>query len=143
MRISDFIICDDVRHEHLNKVSLMGLYNDRIAITVADKRTIKWPLVIGLGLYVRIESADNKIPADFNFKITFLMNDKELGGLQGSGKPASSSVAVVPAKVPQFPITEPGLLKFVFSMIDSSDTEICTHTQALKVEVVESEVPQS
>lgn len=140
MRISDFIICDDIRFEQLNKVSLMGLYNDRIAITVPEKKSIKWPLVMSLGLYVRVESVEKKIPSDFNFKISFLMNDKELGGLQGSGKPASPSVAVVPAKVPQFPITESGILKFVFSMKDASDAEISSYTHVITVEVLEGDL---
>lgn len=137
MRISDFIICDDIRLEQFNKISLMGLYNDRIAI-VAEKKTIKWPFVISLGLYIRIESPEEKIPSDFKFKITFLMNDKELGGLEGNGRQATSSIAIIPAKVPQFPITEAGNLKFILSLRDNSGTEVCTHTQIIKVEVTES-----
>lgn len=138
MRISDFIICDDVRQEQFNKISLMGLYNDRIAITVVDKKSVKWPFVIGLGLYVRIDSDAGKVPNDFNFKIAFLMNDKELGGLEGTGKASNPSVAVIPAKVPQFPITEVGNLKFILSIKDKAGAEIFSHTHSIRVEVVES-----
>lgn len=52
MKITDVIFCDDIRHEILNKFTLVGCYNDRIRASTSGE--MKWPLQIKLGVYFRL-----------------------------------------------------------------------------------------
>ena len=47
MKITDFIICDDVRMEIGNKISIMGIYNDSIILSVPGAETT-WPVPLRL-----------------------------------------------------------------------------------------------
>ena len=55
MKLKDFIICDDIRTEINNKLSLMGIYNDALNFSVPEKLVDKWPKVIHLGFFIRFD----------------------------------------------------------------------------------------
>jgi hypothetical protein len=55
MKLKDFIICDDIRTEANNKFSLMGVYNDALNFSVPKKNTDKWPKVVHLGFFIRLD----------------------------------------------------------------------------------------
>lgn len=137
MRVTDFIICDDVRIEQLNKVSLMGLYNDKIAITVADKSSVKWPFVMSLGLFIRLDSAPEKMSSSFDFDVHFILNGKKLGGLEGSATPFAGHLAAIPAKIPQFPLTEEGKLVFSFTAKNEKGEVFYTFDKEINITVIE------
>lgn len=137
MKVTDFIICDDVRIEQLNKVSLMGLYNDKIAITVEDKSAVKWPFVMSLGIYIRLDSAPKEMPPSFNFDVHFLLNGNKLGGLEGNVTPFAGHLAAIPAKIPQFPLTEEGELVFRFTAKDEEQNELYTFDKSINITVYE------
>jgi hypothetical protein len=136
MNVLDFIICDDVRPEQLNKFSLMGLYNDRIAITVADKATAKWPFVMSLGLYVRLGSSE-KLPPAFDFNVEFFMNEKKLGSIAVPVMTSSELMAAIPIRIPQFPLTEEGNLKFSLRAKKKTGEEIYVFEREIKVVLVQ------
>lgn len=57
MKVTDFILCDDIRDEANNKTSLMGIYNSRINIRTKSRDSIKHPIIMPtLGIYVRIST---------------------------------------------------------------------------------------
>lgn len=60
MRLHDFVLCDDIRFEQFNKVSIMGVYNEAVNVEAEDLSTIKWPIGLRLGVYLRFikESSD-------------------------------------------------------------------------------------
>ena len=43
MKIVNFILCDDIRKELGNKISLMGVYRDSIEFLVSADKTNSWP----------------------------------------------------------------------------------------------------
>ena len=55
MKLKDFIICDDIRIEASNKFSLMGVYNDALNFNVPIELVEKWPKIIHLGFFIRLD----------------------------------------------------------------------------------------
>lgn len=137
MKVTDFIICDDVRIEQLNKVSLMGIYNERIAITVPDKAAAKWPFVMSLGLYIRLDSAPDKMPPTFDFVIDFIMNDKKLAGIEGVANSFADTLTAIPVKIPQFPLTGEGTLKFQLTTKKKTGEELFAFTKEISITLMQ------
>jgi hypothetical protein len=52
MRISDFIVCDDIRHEVGGKLSLMGVLTRDIHLQIPDPTA---PFALRLGIFVRAD----------------------------------------------------------------------------------------
>lgn len=83
MKLIDALFCDDIRHEASNKVSLMGLYNDRIVIHLDNPAEIKWPLPINLSTLLRFSIEETeKLPIQFEFE--YLLNEKAIVKIEGS-----------------------------------------------------------
>lgn len=85
MRLLEALFCDDVRFELNNKLSLMGLYADRIVFRAAPDKELKWPLPIRLAtlLRFRLDPTDER-PDSFDFE--YFMNDKSIVQLSGPMK---------------------------------------------------------
>jgi hypothetical protein len=84
MKLRDYIFCDDIRQEQNNKVSLMGLYNDRInyRILSASNVDLKLPMPMRLATFLRIEfEKEDQRPDSFNF--TLFLNEKVLADVSG------------------------------------------------------------
>ena len=62
MKLTDFIICDDIRHEEQNKKTIVGIYNDKIIFSSKSPQGIKWPVQFPLAVFFRIlfESKDEE-----------------------------------------------------------------------------------
>jgi len=58
MKLVDFIICDDIRTEINNKVSLIGVYDDAINFVTQEKAANFWPKGIRLGIFIRLDFVD-------------------------------------------------------------------------------------
>jgi len=73
MKIVDFIYCDDIRQEILNKVTLVGIYNDKIVLP----SDAKFPVKLRLGVYVRLllDGSDSNVTG---FRFTIGNNGKEI-----------------------------------------------------------------
>jgi hypothetical protein len=69
MKFIDIIFCDDIRQELHNKLSLMGLYNDRMVLSVNKENEISWPQPINLSALLRFSLEDgNEAPNSFEFE---------------------------------------------------------------------------
>ncbi len=60
MKIVDFIVCDDVRQELGNKVSLMGIFSDAIVL----QQEVAWPIRMNLSVFTRLELEADEIAPD-------------------------------------------------------------------------------
>lgn len=76
MKLIDFIICDDVRTEINNKVSLIGIYNDLLNFIVPEKAANTWPKGLRLGIFIRFDFED----ADEQNKIGKLVLESTING---------------------------------------------------------------
>ena len=76
MKLKDFIICDDIRTEINNKVSLIGVYNDALNFMVPERAINTWPKILRLGLFIRLSMED---PEEHN-KIGKLVLESAING---------------------------------------------------------------
>lgn len=124
MRITNFLVCDDVRHEVGGKATVVGIYND-LGIPY-DKKDAKFPLKLHLGFYMRIkmDASDKKIPDAFDFE--FLQGDKKeiavnKGKIVAEKEPKYIVLTVV---FSQFPVKSDEPIKFKIKFY-KSDVQIC------------------
>jgi len=83
MKLIDALFCDDIRHEINNKISLMGLYNDRIVLRPGNSAEIKWPIPINLSTLLRFKLEESeKHPVQFIFE--YFLNNKTLVKIEGN-----------------------------------------------------------
>ncbi len=70
MKITDFLVCDDIRHEIGGKMTLVGIYNDFVILK--EKQDVKLPMTFRLGIYARIkmENSEETIPDAFDFEFS-------------------------------------------------------------------------
>ncbi len=80
MKLIDFIVCDDVRHETGNKVSLMGIYQGDIIIQANGPVGKSIPM--RLGIFVRLLVEEQEAMPD-RFEITIRSDKKPLASMQG------------------------------------------------------------
>lgn len=111
MVIVDYIFCDDIRTEQLNKHSLMGVFNDLIRIQVPQHAEIKWPIPLRLCCFLRFRvGADEEIPDSFSFD--YLMNGKQIveaGMVRGALTNVKCNEAASISILGQFPVEEGAL----------------------------------
>jgi len=93
MKFIDVLFCDDIRVEVNNKVSLMGLYNDRIVFHAHDQAKIEWPVNMDLAMLVRLNISENeKHPIAFTFEC--FSNDKSVVKIEGNADLASTDGSI-------------------------------------------------
>ena len=118
MKMIDQIFCDDIRFEQLNKLSLMGVYGDRIVFKVppgtAAATTGQLP-PINLSFFLRFELDRDGLqpdPPPDGFKFRYILNKKEFPLVEGPIKvdPMQTifSITIKAASL----LLEPGVLGF-------------------------------
>ena len=91
MRVKDTIFCDDIRYEQNNKLSLMGVYNDRIVFKVSSDAKISGPIPTRLATLVRIEiESGDEQPDQFTYEL--ILNGKQLATTRGDFKVAKDQI---------------------------------------------------
>lgn len=131
MKLIDALFCDDIRHETNNKVSLMGLYNDRIILRTNNET--KWPLLINLSAFLRFSLEESeKRPIQFIFE--YLLNEKKLITIKGNinfDKNAQEifTLALTGNGIP----LEPGNLQFSIKIYDENASYLSETKTALKI----------
>ena len=48
-----------------------------LASEACDKGKVKWPFVMSLGLFIRLDSSPDAMLSPFDFSVEFLMNEKK------------------------------------------------------------------
>jgi len=82
MKLIDFIVCDDIRQEIGGKVTLVGVYEDRIMINTPSREAIRWPVQLKLGFFLRLLNDDTAPDMD-NFELQVTSNKKTICRLSG------------------------------------------------------------
>jgi hypothetical protein len=134
MKLRDFIFCDDVRAERGNKISLMGLYSDKIVFEFPHGITPKWPQPIRLSVCFRMEVAQNDLlPDEANLKLILDGNLLLEVGIRLDAK-INQALVFIPILLPAVPL-KPGQLGFEF-ILRKGEKEIFKRVEisALKIE---------
>lgn len=112
MKITDFIICDDVRQEIGNKFTLVGVYDTDVRIQTPSPESLTWPLPVNLAIYSRLQLEPKDEGLD-TFEMVITQDEKELARLQGKINIQHRDRAFpISARMPGFPLPGPGLIKF-------------------------------
>ena len=78
MKITNFMICDDLRFEKDNKISLMGLYEDVIVFNVNSSNRGKWPKPFSFAILLRMQIEEKDVESGMEtIAITLNINDEE------------------------------------------------------------------
>ncbi|MBM4310933.1 MAG: hypothetical protein FJ119_08310 [Deltaproteobacteria bacterium] len=82
MKLIDFIICDDIRQEIGGKVTLVGVYEDRIMINAPSPDAVRWPVQLKLGFFIRLLNDGSLAEVD-GFDLQVRCNAKMICRLSG------------------------------------------------------------
>ena len=85
MKIIDFIVCDDIRQEVGGKVTLVGVYEDRIMLNAPAPDSVRWPVQLKLGFFIRLLN-DETGPDIDAFDLQVRCNEKIICRLSGPMK---------------------------------------------------------
>jgi hypothetical protein len=113
LKLLDFIICDDIRHEIGNKITLVGIYDDAINVSGVVPEPQK-ALRLKLGFYIRFQKEKNDPEFD-QFELTIRHNEREIGRALGSVSLADPTKNIVLALALD-PILVPGPGQLQFSL---------------------------
>jgi hypothetical protein len=145
MKLNCFLICDDIRNELGNKQSLIGVYDDVINFSVTQADIGKWPKVIKLGLYIKLEFENKSEKDSFQrIKLEYVINDEPVV-LFDNSRPESLATDLkginIGAVVNQFVIKGSGELNFHCIVYDKDNGII--HDFTKKITVQEEAVTQN
>ena len=85
MKLLYNLFCDDIRQEVSGKVTLVGVYNDRMVFNPPpNSKDVPWPITLKLGVYAKIffDSEDKDIDS-FELEL-FLDNKTRLQKIDGN-----------------------------------------------------------
>lgn len=83
MNILDFIVCDDIRHEVSNKITIIGAYADLLIFPVQDATVDQWPKQLKMGFFIRIKRhEEDPIPDEFH--VEFVHEGKIFSNVRGN-----------------------------------------------------------
>jgi hypothetical protein len=82
MKLIDFIVCDDIRQEIGGKITLVGVYEDRLMINAPSPDKVRWPVQLKLGFFIRMLN-DGTAPEMDNFDLQVHCNKKTICRLSG------------------------------------------------------------
>lgn len=120
MIIDSFMVCDDIRQEIGNKLTLVGLYDEQINFNVAPDSKNSWPKQMKLGLYVVIDLKDSE-PKSFNFSMKYNGVKLEIGKGQitiAHNKELGKNKLKLSFVNNNFQFIEPGIIDFIFDFYD-------------------------
>ncbi|MBU0462101.1 MAG: hypothetical protein KKD21_00675 [Proteobacteria bacterium] len=140
MKVSNFIICDDIRIEMGNKHSLMGVYSDSINFHSVLNQKAQWPKIKSLAVFAQIEfEREEKISNihQFSIEIDYEGEVKDIGGGPlPPTKETDKKGILINAIFNNFQFKGPGNIKFYFKFYDKDKKLIDTAEShsALRVE---------
>lgn len=142
MKITNFIICDDIRMEAGNKHSLMGIYSDSIKFHTMPDQSDKWPKAIRLAIFAQIELEKKEKLNDFqSFKIKIDYNG-EIIEIAGEELPPPDSKTqkgvLIQAIFEKFKFNGPGEIKFIIQFYNKEKIKVSQVSPSIPLKVEET-----
>ncbi len=123
----DFLVCDDVREEKSNKLTLVGVYSGFIAVATP------WPALLPkLGLFIRLAPQPDFIPERYTLRIK---RDAEVmavveGNFTITDVTQPSTIVVVGAP---FPLPGPGVLRFDLTLHRGQEARVVPMDRSIEI----------
>lgn len=130
MKITDYIIAEDIRTETGNKFSIMGIYNEEVRLNFPDN--IQWPVPYRFGVYIRLEIEDSDVlPNRFMLKVDY--NNNTVAQIDGKLENIASTHAIsLPFVIQPFPLPGYGTLQFNFEIYNDENL-VCSGIHVLNI----------
>ena len=138
MKETEFILCEDVRTEADDKVSLMGVMTREV--TLQADPSAKAPLRMRLAVFVGIDVEEGDVPATFELGIK--LGEKIVLSLKGNVSrdvPDGNRVHFM-AGGDKLRLPGPGMLHFFFDVKDPAGNQLLHATKRLNI-VLEKDDP--
>jgi hypothetical protein len=71
MKILDYVVCEDIRVEQGGKLSLMGVFPDKMVVRGTKDSPLVWPMNIRLACYLKVQIDTNKSISRLVASVTF------------------------------------------------------------------------
>jgi hypothetical protein len=109
MQLLDFVICDDIREEKGNKLSLMGVYTATFEVPPIFTQ---WPYVTRLGFFIRLQLEEGEnLEGGFEFRV--IRDGQTRIKIDGGIRSHDPSIPfIIHFNLSPFMIKEPGRLDF-------------------------------
>lgn len=80
MKILNYTVCDDIRQEVGNKLTLVGVYNDKIVFRSSPgTKEFLWPASLKLGFFVKLSVDKEDIDRGIDsFELEVLLDDEKV-----------------------------------------------------------------
>ncbi|NOU23584.1 MAG: hypothetical protein HOO93_17690 [Methyloglobulus sp.] len=130
MKLENFIIAEDIRFENGNKISIMGVVNDEVGITLPDD--VDWPIPYRFGVFIRftIEKAD---PVPMRFVLTVNHNNKPIAIMDsGFEQKDAFDIISLPLVINPFPLPGYGTIRFNID-IYNNETVLISESKEIKL----------
>jgi len=132
MKVSDFIICEDIRLEVGGKSSLMGVLGDNL--NFHGQGINDWPKNITIAIFLRVDVGEDR-PS--KFKIEAVLNGDQVALIEDDLTiPEKTKIISIPIIFRTLPIKETGTLDFLFEML-SDETLLIEESRSLTINVKE------
>lgn len=119
MKVLNFIVCDDIRHEIGNKITLVGIYTDSIKVQLPPEKKKLWPILLPkMGIFAQLQLEQGEVlPASVTLVIRLDGSDiakfEALLSQEFHGKHKDINLAIIASP---FPLPAPGRLSFCLTL---------------------------
>ncbi|MEQ1557785.1 MAG: hypothetical protein ABL933_02440 [Methyloglobulus sp.] len=130
MKLKDFVIAEDIRFENGNKISIMGVVDDEVTLTLPDD--VEWPIPYRFGVFIRlnVEKTDLK-PTKFTLTVVHDVNT--IAKLDGSFEQKDTlGKIMLPLVINPFPLPGYGTIRFIIDIYNNENLLI-SESKELKV----------
>jgi hypothetical protein len=128
--VKDFIFCDDIRTEEGKKYSVMGVYADKMRITLRNPQIQK--LRVPISSFIRLETKANTKNQNYSFELSVKFNNADCAKAEGNLNFGEENFLILPITRLEFELTKSGILNFALT-IKSKDRIILVYEEVLNV----------
>lgn len=133
MKITDFVLAEDIRFEIGNKCSIIGVFGESITMTVPQ--STKWPIALRLATFVRLELTETD-PLRFHFVFHIGWENEEVVRLEGEGSRGAQDHIVTLPLNSTVPLRGPGVLSFALDLTDRGQALFSERLRPMRIDVV-------
>lgn len=139
MRVTEFIVCDDIRIEQLGKISVTGIYGESILLYLPPD--VPWPIPFRMAVFIRL-NADGQWQEECTFTLRIDLNGAELVRFDGKldKRPPGDSL-VLPLIAPFIQLPGPGAMSLKLEVRDKEGGLLCSSVYPFKLSLERGPIP--
>jgi len=130
MKLLDFIVAEDIRHEMGNKHSIIGIYNEVIGLQ--SKSITTWPIPFRFGVFIRLKTVEHDNTAN-KFTLNIVYDNNIIATMNGNVTPDKAiNIISLPLVLSTFPLPGYGEITFNFEIFNDKKS-LYSDSQVLEI----------